>query len=765
MSSSSRSWQDRYGWLIIAFFLAVTPVLMYGAKGAWDGIRNRIEDWLPETFDETQRLLWFYDQFGTDELLMISWEGCTLDDPRLDQYKAELTKPDESGGEPVQWFRSVVTGPEAIESLTADPLELSKEEALARMQGWLIGPDQSKTCSIAIVSPAGEENRAAAIEYAYSRAEKVEGLSRDEMIIAGPTSDGVAIDIASKESLDLLNLGSFAVCITIMYLGFRSMRATMIVFLIAIFCEQLSMSIMYFSGQAIDSVLTLVANLTYVLSISSGVHLVNYYRESLTDRSPKESVAWALKAALVPCLLSAGTTAVGMLSLTVSQIRPVTNFGLYAAASISAASVVLLLLAPAALYKFPVDPKGWHDPNHGPRWLHVVWDRLSHGIYAMRWGIFLGSLALIGVCLMGVSRITTSAQLHDLFWPEARIIQDYDWLEENVGPLVPIEVVLQMPSASETNEEGLKLDEQFYILDKAQKALGAVDGVGASMSAATFAPEFPDPKRGGIFAITRRTTFRKIVTSRLDQYVDMHYLSQEGDENLWRITARVPAQDRLHYGDLMTRVRESVGSALADHPEITPIYSGSVPLVFKAQTEMLNDLIKSFALAFVMIAAIMIVLLRNVFTGFFSMVPNILPTLIAFGTMGWLGMPVEVGTLLTASAALGIAVDDSLHFISWFNKGIAAGVSRREATRLAYEHCGAAMTQTSLICSFGLLVFAISPFTPISRFAWMMFSLLLIALLCDLFILPAILLCFSKEKKPTDSETIVIPAHEDVSAT
>lgn len=765
MSSSSRSWQDRYGWLIIAFFLAVTPVLTYGAKGAWDSIRNRIEDWLPESFEETQRLIWFYEQFGTDELLMISWEGCTLDDPRLDLYKAELTRPDESGDKPVTWFRSVVTGPEAIESLTADPLELSKEEALARMQGWLIGPDQTQTCLIAIVSPAGEENRAAAIEYAYSRADQVEGLSRDAMIIAGPTSDGVAIDAASKESLDLLNLGSFAVCITIMYLGFRSLRATMIVFLIAIFCEQLSMSIMYFSGQAIDSVLTLVANLTYVLSISSGVHLVNYYRESLVDRSPKESVAWALRAAMVPCLLSAATTAVGMMSLMVSQIRPVTNFGFYAAASISSAAIVLLILAPAALYKFPVDPKSWHDPNHGPRWLHVVWDRLSQGIYAMRWGIFLGSLALIGVCLVGVSRITTSAQLHDLFWPEARIIQDYDWLEANVGPLVPIEVVLQMPAASDTNKEGLRLDEQFYLLDKAQQALAAVDGVGASMSAATFAPEFPDPTLRGIIAITRRTTFRKIVDGRLDQYVDMHYLSQEGNDNLWRITARVPAQDRLHYGDLMARVRKSVGSALAEHPEITPIYSGSVPLVFKAQTEMLNDLIKSFALAFVMIAAIMILLLRNVFTGFFSMVPNILPTLIAFGTMGWLGMPVEVGTLLTASAALGIAVDDSLHFISWFNKGIASGVSRREATRLAYEHCGAAMTQTSLICSFGLLVFAISPFTPISRFAWMMFSLLLIALLCDLFILPAILLCFSKEKRQAESERTDVSAHQDVSKT
>ncbi|MFI4875058.1 MAG: RND family transporter, partial [Blastopirellula sp. JB062] len=679
--------------------------------------------------------------------------------PRLPSYKRQLERPDDSGPQPISWFRDVVTGPEAIDSLTADPLELPREEALQRMEGWLIGPQQTQTCLIAIVSKAGQADRAAAIEYAYRCADQVAGLERQELVIAGPTSDEVAIDAASKGSLDMLNLGSFAVCITIMYLGFRSLRATMIVFLIAIFCEQLSMSIMYFSGQPIDSVLTLVANLTYVLSISSGVHLLNYYRESLAERSPRESTAWALRAAIVPCLLSAGTTSVGMLSLMISQIRPVTNFGFYAAASIAAGSIVLLLLAPAALYKFPIDTAVWHQPGQGPRWLHAVWRKLSDGIDSVRWGIFFGAIAIIGFSLVGVSRITTSAQLHDLFWPESRILQDYDWLEAHVGPLVPIELVLKMPAVGD-DAEPMKLDEQFYLLNQVQNAVAQVDGIGASMSAATFAPQFPDPTQRGVVAITRRASFRKILENRLDQYAAMHYLSQEDGNHYWRISARVAAGDRLHYGDLMARVRGSVDSILAEHPHVEPIYSGSVPLVFKAQTEMLNDLIKSFGLAFVMIAAIMVVLLRNLLTGFFTMVPNILPTLIAFGAMGWLGIPVEVGSLLTASAALGIAVDDSLHFISWFNKGIAAGANRREATRLAYEHCGMAMMQTSLICSLGLLVFALSAFTPISRFAWMMFSLLQIALLCDLFVLPAVLLCFSKEK-PSHGQRTTIDASAD----
>jgi len=745
---SQSSWQDRFGWFILIFFLAITPIVMIGTKGAWDSIKNRVEDWLPESFEETQRLIWFYEQFGTDELLMISWEGCTLDDSRVPQYAQAIGAPDEIDGKEVVWFGDIVTGPEALRSLTSEPLELPESLAVDRLRHWLIGEDGKQTCVVAVVSPQGQENRAAAIEYAYQAANQVDGLTREDLIVAGTTLDGVAIDKASKGSLAALNLGSFAVCILIMAISFRSARATIIVFVLAIFCEQLSMAIMYFSGQEMDSVLTLASNLTYVLSISSGVHLMNYYRESLAERSPKESVGWALRSALVPCLLSAGTTAVGMLSLTVSQIRPVTNFGAYAAASILAAAVVLLIWMPAAMYKFPIDPAAWHRKSDFSARLQPLWEMLSSQIGKVKWPVFLISFAVLVVSVVGVQKISTSAQLHDLFWSDAPILRDYDWLEENVGPLIPIEVVLRIKQPEE-----IQTDQRFRIIDHVQQSIGGVDGISATMSAATFAPVIPPKDEKGFRAVMRRASIRKILEGRLPRYVDMNYLQLEEDSELWRISARVRAADRLDYGALMQRLRSTVDESLQDYPSVEPIYSGSVPLIFKAQSEMLSDLIKSFGLAFVMIAVIMMILLRNVVTGLFSMIPNVLPTLMAFGTMGFLGVQVEIGSLLTASAALGIAVDDSLHFISWFNKGLRAGKTKAEATKLAYEHCGLAMIQTSLICSLGLLVFALSPFTPVSRFAWLMCGLLLTALLCDLLILPAILLCFTKKPKPTTEST------------
>ena len=121
------------------------------------------------------------------------------------------------------------------------------------------------------------------------------------------------------------------------------------------------------------------------------------------------------------------------------------------------------------------------------------------------------------------------------------------------------------------------------------------------------------------------------------------------------------------------------------------------------------------------------------------MIPNIVPSVVVFGLMGWSNFVVDIGAMMTASVALGIAVDDTLHFIVWFRRGLAAGYDRHTAIRYAFARCGTAMFQTSLICGVGLLGYSLSPFVPISRFSWIMSLMLFGALAGDLVLLPALL--------------------------
>lgn len=189
--------------------------------------------------------------------------------------------------------------------------------------------------------------------------------------------------------------------------------------------------------------------------------------------------------------------------------------------------------------------------------------------------------------------------------------------------------------------------------------------------------------------------------------------------------------------------------------EMDVVYTGVVPVVYKAQRTLLISLIESVAWAFVLIAVVMMCLLsparsfigafhprnflQSLGSGAISMIPNVFPVVVIFGLMGHWGSLVDIGSMMTASVAMGVAVDDTIHFLTWFRDGLRKGLDRREAIFVAYKHVAPAMTQTTIIGGLGLSVFALSTFTPTQRFGTLMLSLLGAALVGDLIFLPALL--------------------------
>jgi len=123
-----------------------------------------------------------------------------------------------------------------------------------------------------------------------------------------------------------------------------------------------------------------------------------------------------------------------------------------------------------------------------------------------------------------------------------------------------------------------------------------------------------------------------------------------------------------------------------------------------------------------------------------SMASNIFPIAMVFGWLGWQGGMVDIGSVLTASVALGIAIDNTLHLLTFFRREVDGGRPAGEALRRAYQHCGNAMLQSTLVCLAGTSVFAFADFVPTQRFALLMAALLVLAVIGDLVFLPAILM-------------------------
>ena len=169
------------------------------------------------------------------------------------------------------------------------------------------------------------------------------------------------------------------------------------------------------------------------------------------------------------------------------------------------------------------------------------------------------------------------------------------------------------------------------------------------------------------------------------------------------------------------------------------VYTGVVPLVYKAQRSLLDSLIQSTFWSFITITPLMMFLARNVIAGIVVMLPNVLPVVVIFGSMGLLNIDVDVGSMMTASIALGVAVDDTIHFLTWYRQDFERLGDRKQAILAAYRRCALPTMQAAAISGLGLSVFALSTFTPTQRFGYLMLTILFAGLVAELIMLPALL--------------------------
>ena len=754
----------RYGLLICIAAFVCLPVVFFDAKAALESMKNDASDWLPEDFPQTDTVHWFAERFGGDAMLVVSWPGCGLNDERLDRMREGLLQAEGSvdGGPAERFFRQVFSGRDTLAELTAPPIGLSRETAVARMRGWLVGPggtDDPTTCAVAFLSNAGWINRESAVEAVYDIAGSI-GLDADELRLGGPAVDSVAIDTVGRESLIPL-LGAAIICaIAIAWWCLRNVRFVLSVFFYAMFAWGISLAIVHCCGINMDAVLITMPALVYVLALSAAVHMTGYYKKAVGEVGILEAPSRAVRVGWAPCTAAAVTTAFGVGSLMISEIVPVRRFGIFAAVGVAAALALLLTLWPSSIQclisgrrrrrRGGADEEAAASRSNPPRRQRRTtwWLPLFH-FATTRWNVIL---LLFAVCLpvlgYGVSRIRTSVSLRDLLSARSKIIRNYEWLESNIGPLIPVDVILRFPEPDP--EDPYALLQRIRLVERTRKCVHQMPAVGGTLAASTFLPQIPTGRR------PRHTAWSGVLAPRIhknrQRLVDIHYLydeygesdGQRPREELWRISGRVKALGDLDYASFLDQLQREVNDSLlrddtAGSLGVTAKVTGGVFLVAMAQDQLLVDLRNSFLIAFLLIAVAMMVLTRSVSAGLLSMIPNAFPALLIFGLMGWLDVAVDVGTMMTASVALGIAVDDTSHFLTWFRRGLAKGLPKIEAIRYAYAQCATAMLETSVICGFGILPFALSPFMPVARFAILMFVLLFAAIAGNLLLLAAAL--------------------------
>lgn len=574
---------------------------------------------------------------------------------------------------------------------------------------------------------------------------------------------------------------SAIVGIVLAFLMLRSARLATLVLVVSQFTVLITVALVPITNGSMNMVLVVMPTLLYVLTISAAIHVANYWKHA-AYRDMRTAVVQAVKMARQPCLLASVTTAIGLASLLTSPLTPVRDFGLYSAIGCLISLLVILVCLPALLQFWPGRKPELREIDR------TGWKALGGVLYRHRFAVSALFLVAFAVCTLGLRWFRTETKVIRYFPDDSRVVQDYHFLEDNLAGIIPVDVVVRFhldgtadddENNPRTPQEKLDVLQRMEIVRQIEEKLRRHREISGVVSLPDFRPvNDPPPKEAlerlaaGGFSLLEGVKLRAKVRGynerllrtnaaltddlkRTDSKVKSFMVRTGGEARLqtaggrqfevnrgdevWRITAQVAVMSDANYAQLSDELNALVQSTLKYHPDADHVVTGMVPVFLRTQEAVLSSLIRSFGLAFAVIAVVMMIVLRNPFAGLIAMLPNLLPVGVVFGLISWAGLFVDIGTMITASVALGIAVDGTLHLLTWFKQGIADGLDREQAVKQALAHCAPAMWQTSAAVGIGLLMLAPAELLLIHRFGWLMASLIAAALIGDVVFLPALL--------------------------
>jgi len=564
---------------------------------------------------------------------------------------------------------------------------------------------------------------------------------------------------------DLMTFGIGVLCflVVILAIAFRKPRWVILPMLA---CGAAGVTMVGFLG-LVDWPVTVVSSnfmsLLLILTLSLAIHLVVRYRE-LHEQSPdagqEELVREMVRAKTVPCLYTAITTMVAFGSLLFSGIRPVIDFGWMMATGIVVAFLLVFTLMPAALmFLKPGQPHQRSD----------LTDRITHffagQIQARGPGILtaVGLFALLSIA--GMSLLTVENRFIDYFKKSTEIYRGMEIIDRELGGTTPLDVIIDAPP------EFLERQKEMWE-DPLLAEFGMDDAESGGITATSFwfnTSKLPDisnvheylvslPETGKVLSIDTAiemlrqieeeivsdnfelsVLYRKLPDS-IKEILVRPYLSEDG--NQLRFAIRVFESDpSLQRDELMQDIGERLTGELGYDPDQVHL-SGMLVLYNNMLQSLFRSQILTIGVVFLAILFMFALLFRDIKLAGIAIIPTVFAALVVLGLMGWLKIPLDLMTITIAAISIGIAVDDTIHYVHRFTREFGKDQDYWAAVNRSHASIGRAMYYTSVTVTLGFSILALSEFVPTIHFGLLTGFAMLIALVANLTLLPLLIVRF-----------------------
>jgi len=515
------------------------------------------------------------------------------------------------------------------------------------------------------------------------------------------------------------------------------------------------------------------------VGMGDAIHLLSVYRQARQrENSNHDAIVYAVATTGMPILFTSLTTMAGLLSFRFSTVSAVGDMGTASAFGVFVAFINSLVLLPVLLTfnkksLLGLKPKAAAVDGSGRRFdvlgrILAFLARLSGSVPGMpaaqadrrRRGTLLAMLLLFVVAGLGASRLGV---WHDpLSWiPGDRAIKRaFVLMDDHVGGTVSVLAVIKAKGDHTVKDREIlrgmeKLEEHVRQYKMTTRTGEPAPLVGNTTSVLDFVKETnramtPDSEAGDAYRLPEDQ-------GKVSQFVEQfswkapaqskHIISI--DEKATVMMLRSRWMEATSYGPFTQSIEEAAQKFMPQDKVLVTL-SGSIYTLFTTVSSLIWNLLRSFSIAFGVITVLMILTFRSFKLGIIAMVPNLLPILCILGIMGFAGIPIDMANLLIASIALGVAVDDTIHFLHHWRVHYRQTKDVDASIQYSFEHSGRAMMSTTMILTVGFFVYMASSMQHMQRFGMLIGLTVIFALVIDLIMAPAILRTLYKNKK-TDS--------------
>ena len=528
----------------------------------------------------------------------------------------------------------------------------------------------------------------------------------------------------------------------------RSVRLTWVPILVMALANIAVFGLISFIGWKLTFFVTIVPSLIMCIGMADCIHIGCAYQDELASGKSKNDalVSGSAKVAL-SCFLTTLTTAIGFLSFQGTAIIPIGQLGVYCAIGVFVALVFSYCLVPSLL-SFGSKPISAMN-RHKKDWIDVSLEKMAESVIRAPKAWAAGFLVTSLVMAAGIAFVSLDTSPIENLSPRTELRQKADFIDQKMGGAMTLDIVLR----SRDDSPLLTVDTLTQV-EALVAALKTNPHVVTARSIVDIIKETNRvllPEQGSVLPTQQGTLSDFLFLyemgggEMLDQFVSF-------DSKQIRIAVRTRAVSTEQSYAIIQQVESYVARMFDTH--IDASVTGPIVHIKETSDYLSKGQFDSFIWAFVAVTLVLIVALKSWSLGLLSLLPNVLPILVSVGLMGWLDMPLSQSLIIFSPLILGVAVDDTIHFLSRFKVAFDQEGDYAEAIRYAITKAGRPLVFTTTILSTGFSALTLSVLNDSVIFGYMSGMAFSWALLADLILLPALLLIF-KPLKNTQPKNFV----------